>query len=381
MTKDTHRKPRAIRLDEAGTSAQSPTPPETERQHAPRKPRAMPQQVVLEDIPDEAANAWPEGSPEDLTPPPPPPAKRGFSWLGLLLAGLGGLVSLAIALAVDQLVRDLYDRNEWLGWLAIGLSGLVVLAAIAIAARETIALSRMRAIHDLQDRVARAHADDDIRLARSVITELVSIYGRRADTARGRAMLAEQKNEIIDGADLVTLAERGLMAPLDREATAMVMNAAKRVSIVTAVSPRALIDIGFVLIENMRLIRRLSQLYGGRPGTIGFLRLTRDVFTHLATTGAIALGDSLIQQIVGHGLAARLSAKLGEGVVNGLLTARIGIAAIDVCRPMPFIGEKRPGVSDFLSELVRLNAPKSDRGRLHVGESAKPEKETKRNAS
>ena len=85
MTKDTHRKPRAIRLDEAGTSAQSPTPPETERQHAPRKPRAMPQQVVLEDIPDEAANAWPEGSPEDLTPPPPPPAKRGFSWLGLLL--------------------------------------------------------------------------------------------------------------------------------------------------------------------------------------------------------------------------------------------------------------------------------------------------------
>ena len=166
-----------------------------------------------------------------------------------------------------------------------------------------------------------------------------------------------------------------------KNTTAMVMNAAKRVSIVTAVSPRALIDIGFVLIENMRLIRRLSQLYGGRPGTIGFLRLTRDVFTHLATTGAIALGDSLIQQIVGHGLAARLSAKLGEGVVNGLLTARIGIAAIDVCRPMPFIGEKRPGVSDFLSELVRLNAPKSDRGRLHVGESAKPEKETKRNAS
>ena len=102
---------------------------------------------------------------------------------------------------------------------------------------------------------------------------------------------------------------------------------------------------------------------------------------NVATTGAIALGDSLIQQIVGHGLAARLSAKLGEGVVNGLLTARIGIAAIDVCRPMPFIGEKRPGVSDFLSELVRLNAPKSDRGRLHVGESAKPEKETKRNAS
>ena len=57
---------------------------------------------------------------------------------------------------------------------------------------------------------------------------------------------------------------------------------------------------------------------------------------HLAVTGAIAAGDSLIQQFVGHGLAARLSTKLGEGIVNGLLTARIGIAAMDQARPMEF---------------------------------------------
>jgi putative membrane protein len=239
------------------------------------------------------------------------------------------------------------------------------------------ALTRMRAIHKLRDKAAKAHEEDDIEQARSVAGELVALYGTRADTARGRALLGEQKGEIIDGCDLVALAERGLMAPLDREATVMVMNAAKRVSIVTAVSPRALIDIGFVLIENMRLIRRLSQLYGGRPGTIGFLRLTRDVLAHLATTGAIALGDSLIQQIVGHGLAARLSAKLGEGVVNGLLTARIGIAAMDVCRPMPFIAEKRPGISDFLSELVRLNAPRPGRKDKNATTIASDSEETK----
>jgi putative membrane protein len=51
-------------------------------------------------------------------------------------------------------------------------------------------------------------------------------------------------------------------------------------------------------------------------------------------------------------VAARLSARLGEGVINGILTARIGIAAIAVCRPAPFIATKGPSVSDFMGELL-----------------------------
>ncbi|WP_292015616.1 DUF697 domain-containing protein, partial [Mesorhizobium sp.] len=79
---------------------------------------------------------------------------------------------------------------------------------------------------------------------------------------------------------------------------------------------------------------------------------------HLAVTGSIAVGDSFVQQIVGHGLAARLSAKLGEGVVNGMMTARIGIAAMETARPLPFIAVRRPGLSDFLSALTSFAARK-----------------------
>ncbi|MEP3303748.1 MAG: DUF697 domain-containing protein, partial [Roseibium sp.] len=102
-----------------------------------------------------------------------------------------------------------------------------------------------------------------------------------------------------------------------------------------------------------------SALYGGRPGTLGFFRLTRQVVTHLALTGGMAAGDSLTSQVLGHGLAARLSARLGEGVINGLLTARIGIAAIAVCRPAPFVATKGPSVTDFMGELVQ-RAEKED---------------------
>ncbi|HHX90382.1 MAG TPA: DUF697 domain-containing protein, partial [Paracoccus sp.] len=89
-----------------------------------------------------------------------------------------------------------------------------------------------------------------------------------------------------------------------------------------------------------------------RPGTLGFLRLARNVIAHLAITGALAAGDEFVHQMVGQGLAARLSAKLGEGIVNGMMTARIGIAAMETSRPLPFSAVKRPGLTDFLSVLV-----------------------------
>ena len=38
----------------------------------------------------------------------------------------------------------------------------------------------------------------------------------------------------------------------------------------------------------------------------------------------------------------RVSSKLGEGAFNGALTARLGVAALSVCRPLPFIEAKPP---------------------------------------
>ena len=56
--------------------------------------------------------------------------------------------------------------------------------------------------------------------------------------------------------------------------------------------------------------------------------------------------------IVGHGIASRISARMGEGVLNGLLTTRVGLSALAVCRPTPFGVTKAPGVSEVAPFLL-----------------------------
>jgi len=94
-----------------------------------------------------------------------------------------------------------------------------------------------------------------------------------------------------------------------------------------------------------------ARANGGLAGTL--IRPLRHVIGHLAITGGMAVGDSLVQQMLGHGIAAKLSQRLGEGVVNGLLTARLGLAAIDVTRPLPFTALPRPALGDLAKDLLR----------------------------
>jgi len=182
---------------------------------------------------------------------------------------------------------------------------------------------------------------------------MLALSRRMPRLARARAGLEGHLDDIIDGADLVRLAERELMGALDRDARRIVGDAAKRVSLVTAVSPRAALDMLFVLATALTVVRRLALLYGGRPGALGLARLVRQVIAHMVLTGGMAAGDSLIQQMLGHGLAAKVSARLGEGVLNGLLTARLGLAAIEVTRPLPFAALPPPTLTDVAGNLLR----------------------------
>ena len=282
----------------------------------------------------------------------PAPPRRAFGWGTVFWTGLAGMVLLGLGLSVVNLVEDLFARSETLGIAGIFFTIAAAFALGVITLRELLALVRLATIEKLHARASAVLASDDRDESRAIVKDLLKIAHQNPRLARARTTLSDHTGDIIDGADMIKLAERELMTPLDIEARRLVSTAAQRVSIVTAISPRAAVDMVFVFVAALRLIRQLARLYGGRPGALGMIRLLRHVIAHLAITGGMAASDSLVQQMLGHGIAAKLSERLGEGMLNGLLTARLGLAAIDVTRPLPFTALPRPALTDLAKDLL-----------------------------
>jgi putative membrane protein len=273
-------------------------------------------------------------------------ARSRLTLAGLAWTGLGGLISLGIGLWATDLIEGLFARAESLGIIGVVFGLVFLVGLIGLTAREILAVARQTRIAEMHVALAKARAADDRAAARRLVGQLVALYRNRPETARARAQVEETTRAIIDGRDLIDVTERALLRPLDDKAQGEIAAAAKRVSVVTAISPRAILDVVFVVAQIVRLVRRIAEIYGGQPGLLGLIKLARSIGAHIAITGGMAVGDSLLQQLVGHGIASRISARMGEGVLNGLLTARVGLSALAVCRPMPFSVDKPPGVSD-----------------------------------
>ena len=277
----------------------------------------------------------------------------GGSVLGRLsvwvLTAFAGFV---VSVTVWDFVWNLLTRNSVLGAIGMALAVGSVLVLTALALREAAGFARLARLDQLRVRALEARTGS-LADARGVSGAIAGLYAGRADTGWGRRRLEERQAEVMDADALMSLTEAELMAPLDTRAVREVEAAARRVALATALVPLALADVAVALYSNLRMVRRVAEIYGGRAGSVGSWRLMRRVFSYLLATGALALTDDMIGTVAGGGLLSKLSRRFGEGVVNGALTARVGLAAIDLCRPMPFVALPRPTVSALVGRALR----------------------------
>ena len=340
-TPETPRPPRAFSLDDPAlkdapeTEGASEAARETLRTARQRKSSAAPEP------------ADPRPTAIDLS--------RGIRWGGILLSGLAGLLALSAAIWFVDYVELALSRQDWIGWVALALLTIVGVSALVLILRELIGLMRLARLGRLQRDVAEALKENDLDKERRTVHHLTSILAGRADLQWPLARFAGHESDVLKPGDLLSLADRELIQPLDGEARRTVLKASKRVAVVTALSPMAWIAMIYVLYENLRMLRALAGLYGGRPGPLGALRLARMVIGHIIATGGIALTDDLLGQFLGQDLLRRLSRRLGEGAFNGALTARVGAAGVEVCRPLPFISAPPIRARDMLAEAFRRN--------------------------
>ena len=277
----------------------------------------------------------------------------GIRWGAIFFSSMAGLAGLAAGLAFGRFVSTAIGRDDWLGWFAFGLMAVGLFAAGVLLIREIVGLFRLNKLQGVQKAVSSALAKKDVKAEQAAVADLQRLLANRPDCRWGMARLAEHASHGRDPGDLLRLADREVMAPLDGQARRLILQSAKRVATVTALSPMVWIALLYVAAENMRMLRALATLYGGRPGFTGTLTLARMVIAHIVATGGVAMTDDLLGQFLGQDLLRRLSRRLGEGVFNGALTARIGVAALSVTRPLPFLDAAEIRLRDLVPEIFR----------------------------
>ena len=277
---------------------------------------------------------------------------RPSRWARWFWALFLALIAMILSIALWDFVTGLLERNPVLGGIATALAAGLGLVCLILALREAASFARLRRIDGLRQAASDAQSGGDATAARKVALQVADLYRGRAEMDWPRANLADRQADVFDASAHLSLVETTLLAPLDQAAEEEVAAAARQVATVTAIVPLAFADVAAALFANMRMIRRIAEIYGGRAGTLGNWRLTRSVMAHLVATGAVAVGDDLVGSIAGGGLLGKISRRFGEGVVNGALTARVGVAAMEVCRPLPFNAQPAPKVSGLIKRAL-----------------------------
>lgn len=273
------------------------------------------------------------------------PSRLSRWFWGSALALVGAVVSVGFW----EFAMGLLDRAPLLGMAVSALVVVFLLVCVVVVVRELAALGRLRRVDGLRRASADAVQSGDLAEARVVADRLVAFYRSREDTRWGRDRFADRRGDMFDADALLGLVEDEILTPLDAAARREVEAASRQVATVTALVPLALADVATALASSLRMIRRVAEIYGGRSGVLGSWRLTRAVFAHLVATGAVAAGDDLLEPVLGGSVLSKLSRRFGEGVVNGALSARVGVAAMEVCRPLPFSERHKPSVRGIVA--------------------------------
>jgi putative membrane protein len=279
-----------------------------------------------------------------------PPTRR--PWLRLSLATGAILLIGWLGLEAYDYVAGLFERSPLLGVGFAVVLALFVLGALGALGRELADLRRLERAEELRLLGERLIGSEVHGQADAYVGQLQRMYRGRADLAEQLARFELQASDALTDGERVRLFARTVLTPLDRDARRLVTRGARDIGALTALSPLGLLDSAIVLWRTLIMLRAIARLYGGRPGIAASLRLLRRTLAHVLAAGVGELLSDAAIETAGASLLSVVSARLGQGAVHGLLAARLGLAAVQICRPVPFVEGELPSMKQLRAELL-----------------------------
>ncbi|WNJ95076.1 TIGR01620 family protein [Vibrio ruber] len=258
--------------------------------------------------------------------------------------------------AADTIVAA-YQNGEWLtlGWSALVTA--VAGAGLTQLVKEWFTLRSLRKHFTRQaeaETLIQSHSvGQATELCRKMIDEAGLTDG--SATAIEPQHVAEWEkhlNTAYNDGEILALFDVFVLKHLDDKAVQMISRYAAESAALVAVSPLAVTDMLLVAWRNLSMINRLSDLYGVRLGYWSRIRLLRTMFINMAAAGASEIAIDAGTDLLSAGLAGKISARAGQGVGVGILTARLGLQAVTLLRPLPWVPERKAKLASVRKAIV-----------------------------
>lgn len=273
-------------------------------------------------------------------------------WLRLFLAGLALLILAVIAQSVQWLIETWLEK-QWIAFVfAVGFFG-VSLAGVGAIVNEWRKLRALRAHHyrQQQSQTFRLEVNTSGENAQK-FCQTVLAHMSNTVVQRNAERWSTQLNEGYNAQEVLYLFEENVLKPLDEQVKKQISKSAVENALIVAVSPLAWVDVLMIAWRNLALVNQITRAYGMELGYISRLRLFKMVLMNMAFAGATEIATDLGADFFTQNLTAKFSMRTAQGIGVGLLTARLGLKAMEFCRPITFQENERPKLSVVRQTLL-----------------------------
>ena len=286
---------------------------------------------------------------DDQTLKYPAPAtvkKTSKKWLLFLLVA----ILLASSAELVFFIIAVVTQKDWLAsvWLVIfSVLGTLVLRQALVEYRGLRQLKRQAKTRDQSEKMANTSViglaeQHCVQIANSLPNDCQYLVANWRDSFDPHHCDSEVLN----------LFEHQVLGPIDKLALKQVSKNASAASAMIAVSPFALLDMLIVLWRNIRMMNQVSEIYGLHLGYWARIKLIRKIFHTMLYAGAAEILSDAGNYALSAGITGKLSTRIAQGMGAGVLTARIGLKAINESRPLPWLSQTKPGLSGITQQLL-----------------------------
>ncbi len=269
-----------------------------------------------------------------------------------------GFIGLTAWQSIDQLYQAWMSQD----WLALGWSGLLVLfASLGVTAlgREWLILRKLKHRITEQQVASQLIETNGIGKGRQFCTALASSSGITSGNSGYDSWLNSLAATHND-AEVLQLYDNMVLSQQDKQAKKLISKYASEAALMVAVSPLAVVDMLLVAWRSFTLIDKVSRIYGVELGYFSRIKLFKLVITNMAIVGASEIVADVGMDVLSMDLTARLSTRAAQGVGVGLLTARLGLKAMGLMRPLPWSEDTAPKLSELRKNLLLQLGPKKE---------------------